>query len=662
MAGEPKEAVLLREVRTLFALGVVRGSTDGQLLERFLGADHAAAEAAFTILVERHGAMVMHVCRQVLDNPDDAQDAFQATFLVLLRRAGSIRNRESVASWLFGVALRVSRRARYAAVVRRFHERQGGSLATAQARGEGESSECRAALHEEIARLPDRYREALVLCHLEGLSTAVAAQRLGCAHGTILSRLARARERLRRRLTGRGLTVPAGLFLANLVPRDAAASVAGRAALTATVSPAVTALTRTTLRSFLMTRLTLVAAALATAAALTAVAVPFVRTTRGAASPAAGREPQPPAQGPRPGGPGIPGRPVGEVIVAMDSDTSLSAAYSPDGKTLVAAGCQGAIDLWDVVNNQKIGSFKGERSIVRHVAFAPDGKTLASVGDEGIVRLWEPATGTLKQTFPAPSESLRQSVRQPSSGPVAFAPDGHRLAISAWGEGTESGPSKYIYEVRVIDSESGRLVWSHLGRGEWVFSLAFAPDGNTLASAGFRAVKLWDAPTGEPLRTLKPDRGGIYDVAFSPDGRMVAGGTRFDGDGDRQPAELMTLWDVATGEVLHTLEGQTGVVRAVGVAPVAFSPDGKTIAMGGAGHSRNFGNVTRALSDVRLWEIATGKLLWAFEGELGEVNSLAFSPDGRMLVYCDMQSVGMIDAQTGRIERILKTTTMTPRR
>ncbi len=196
MTRDIRHPALSRDLRTLFGTGVTGQATDGQLLERFLGGDDADgdgdAEAAFTALVDRHGGMVLEVCRQVLDDPDDAQDAFQATFLVLLRRAGSIRRRDSLASWLFGVALRVSRRAKYAAVTRRFHERRRGRLAAERASGGGEPRECRAALHAEIARLPDRYREAVVLCHLEGLSTAEAARRIGCAPGTVLSRLARA--------------------------------------------------------------------------------------------------------------------------------------------------------------------------------------------------------------------------------------------------------------------------------------------------------------------------------------------------------------------------------------------------------------------------------------------------------------------------------------
>ena len=256
------------------------------------------------------------------------------------------------------------------------------------------------------------------------------------------------------------------------------------------------------------------------------------------------------------------------------------------------------------------------------------------------------------------SESIRQTGRYSTSGSLAFAPDGHHLAISAWG----SEEARYSYEVRVFDVRDGRLVWSHMGRGEAAVSLAFAPDGQTLASAGWKAVKLWDAQTGEPLRTLKPDRGGIYDVAFSPDGRLLAGGERFTGGGGREPAELVTLWNVKTGEIIHVMEGQTGEVVRVGIASVAISPDGKTVALGGAGHVWNFGHGSKVKSDVRLWEIAIGKPLWAFEGELGSIQSLAFSPDGKTLTYCDDQSVGMIDVHTGKLERILKTFFLMPRR
>ncbi len=155
------------------------------------------AEAAFAALVDRHGAMVLRVCRQVLGDEHEAQDASQATFLVLARRAGSIGRRESVASWLHGVALRVAARARLAASRRRARERRGGERMAARRVveieiGADESQERWAKLHDELGRLPDSFREPLVLCYLEGLTQEQAAAQLRCPLGTVQSRLAQA--------------------------------------------------------------------------------------------------------------------------------------------------------------------------------------------------------------------------------------------------------------------------------------------------------------------------------------------------------------------------------------------------------------------------------------------------------------------------------------
>jgi RNA polymerase sigma-70 factor (ECF subfamily) len=281
MAGKSSEAVLTREVRALFASGVVGDLTDGQLLERFVSGEGEAAEAAFTGLVERHGPLVLSVCRGVFDDPHDAQDAFQATFLVLLRRAGSIQKRDSIASWLFGVALRLALRARQAAAVRRFHERQGGHLAAARSSAARGHSECEALLHEEISRLPERFREPVVLCYLEGLSTAAAARRIGCAPGTILSRLARGRERLRVRLVRRGLAAPAGLLMAWLTPQEGAAALpAGLVHSTVRAAVPAVALARSAPRNQLIIRLTIAATALAAAAAVTSLAMPLAPPTQ----------------------------------------------------------------------------------------------------------------------------------------------------------------------------------------------------------------------------------------------------------------------------------------------------------------------------------------------------------------------------------------------
>jgi RNA polymerase sigma factor (sigma-70 family) len=185
---------------------------DAELLARFAA---AGDQAAFELLVWRHSSMVLGTCRRVLRDEQDSEDAFQAAFLALARRAGSISQGGSVGGWLHQVALRAALRARSGRSARRVREQQLGGLAPASpAAGpcaEAAGAELGAALDEEVARLPQEYREAVVLCCLSGKSNAEAARELGCAVGTVESRLARARQRLRAALERRGHEAPAAL-------------------------------------------------------------------------------------------------------------------------------------------------------------------------------------------------------------------------------------------------------------------------------------------------------------------------------------------------------------------------------------------------------------------------------------------------------------------
>ncbi len=198
-----------RYVRMLFNAGTAGGLTDGQLLERFTAQGGEAAELAFATLVERHGPMVLRVCRSVLRDPHAAHDAFQATFLVLVRRAGSLWVRDSLGPWLHQVAYRVASSERSAEIRRRRHERRAAELSGPGARDE-DRDDLEAVLHEEVNRLPWGCRAAVVLCYFDGLSPEQAARQLGCPVGTVQSRLARGRERLRKRLTRRGLAPALG--------------------------------------------------------------------------------------------------------------------------------------------------------------------------------------------------------------------------------------------------------------------------------------------------------------------------------------------------------------------------------------------------------------------------------------------------------------------
>jgi len=228
MAGV-RDGALAVWIGALYQEGVSAGLTDAQLLEGIASGRDEASGSAFSAVVARHGRMVLGVCRGALDDPHDAQDAFQATFLVLARRAGSIRRGSCLAGWLFGVARRVCARTRAAAARRRIHERQAAEQSARSGRADpGADFE---ALHEEIARLPERYRLPVILCYLEGLTYEAAAHRLGCPLGTLSVRLSRARDRLRSRLLRRGLTASAGLLIAGSTAKTASAGVpAGLAA------------------------------------------------------------------------------------------------------------------------------------------------------------------------------------------------------------------------------------------------------------------------------------------------------------------------------------------------------------------------------------------------------------------------------------------------
>ncbi|WP_422928103.1 sigma-70 family RNA polymerase sigma factor [Singulisphaera sp. PoT] len=213
---------VLDSVRVLFDSGSLSALGEGELLERFLSEKDTAA---FEAIVLRHGAMVLGVCRRILHDPHDVDDAFQATFLILVEKARSIRDREILGLWLHGVARRVAVRARVNARSR--HDRERRMIGEAAVEGtqarRSDDEELRLVIDDELGRLPWRYRAALVLCDLEGQSYEQAAEALRCPVGTIKSRLARGRERLRGRLTRRGLAPSTVLVVATLTSETASA-------------------------------------------------------------------------------------------------------------------------------------------------------------------------------------------------------------------------------------------------------------------------------------------------------------------------------------------------------------------------------------------------------------------------------------------------------
>lgn len=309
--GQPK-ALPMRSAEVLYP-----GMGDGQLLAQFHGGRDELAERSFSALVHRHGPMVLRVCQQILGDSHRAEDAFQATFLVLARRSGTIRQPDLLANWLYGVALRTAWEARMRDGRRRRREAPTPDVAEGEPVADAtppESALIRReefeALHEEVARLPERYRIPVVLCELEGLSYQEVALRMRCPVSTVGVRLRRARQRLRVRLVRRGI-LPAAAVMNALFGEGAAASVpslladatvraalgfaAGDAVATGLVSGSAVAIAQAVLKAMNLVRLKVVVGT-ALLVGVTAT-VGTVSALRGTAPPAPVARSQPQPQG-----------------------------------------------------------------------------------------------------------------------------------------------------------------------------------------------------------------------------------------------------------------------------------------------------------------------------------------------------------------------------
>ncbi len=253
---------VVRTIRRIAGPPAERGNEDRQLLEDFLA---RRDEVAFEALLRRHGPMVLGVCRRLLRDPHDSEDAFQATFLVLLRKASSLRNREVLANWLYGVAYRTALKARGSRARRQAHERPAIEEHAAVADSDAvDRAELQEVLDEELKRLPAKYRLPVILCYLQGVTFAEAARQLGWPAGTVSGRLARARDLLRARLSRRGVTL-APAAVGAVLAQEAAAVPAPLALATlqtalafttagAAMSPAVTTLTEGVLQAMFLTK------------------------------------------------------------------------------------------------------------------------------------------------------------------------------------------------------------------------------------------------------------------------------------------------------------------------------------------------------------------------------------------------------------------------
>ncbi len=625
-----------RFLRVLFDAGAAGGLTDAELLERFLARDPGTAELAFAVLVERHGPLVQRVCRGVLRDQHLAEDAFQSTFLVLVKKASSLRVQTTLAPWLHSVAVRVSRDARATAAQRAKHERKAAELATELRSTETDPREdLERQLQEELAKLADRHRRPIVLCDIQGLTHEQAARLLGTPVGTIKSRLARGRDQLRSRLARRGMVhsggaMPAILAAGAVKPElttvliDRTARLATLAteheALTAANIPSsVAILAQGALKSMSISRLKIAAAVLLTAASFV-VGIGFAASRLLAQDdPASGHTRRPPA------------RPLASVVQDLFDTTGLvrSVAFTKDGKFLIATTTSrdddkdaGAIRVWDAKDAITYPPIDLDGDPFA-MAVAPDGRSVAVA----VARDTKGARITSIRVVGVPSGktmstwTLKQGIDVWS---LAFTPDGKALA------GGIGGLRDAIFygEVAVWNPETGQEIRSFKGHPNPVMSLAFSRNGHVLASASGTygaptgEVRLWEFESGRLLHTLTEPNLAIVTVAFSPDDKtLVSGGTNWRETG--VSGGVVTLWDVQTGKRRLTLPAFPSYVHAV-----LFAPAGARLATASVS-SDNDAKVTIWNSDTATQRqtLPPGKTTHGMTA----VKCLAISPDGRTL-------------------------------
>jgi RNA polymerase sigma factor (sigma-70 family) len=615
-----------RHIRRLRAYQAVCGKSDRELLQAISLRND---EAAFVALVRRHGPLVLGVCRQVLGHEHDAEDAFQATFLILAQKSASIRKGEALASWLHGVAHYTAMKAKTSAAKRRVHEARARATTPRDPSSEAACRELQVAINEEIQRLPARYRDPFVLCFLEGQSRAEAARQLGLAEGTVWSRLARARRRLQAQLARRGVALGAVLcaiglgrptaavpaMLVNCTTKAALSFAAGKAMAADLVFPQVADLAKGALQTMSITKpKTTMVGLLLVAFLATGIGAGILTYKTQATEPAAPRaESQTPPQEALAllgQGQKLPTQPalMANTASAQPKGVPLkghkgavrAAVFAPDGKAIATAGADGTVRLWDLATGRQTHKLEEPGEVVG-VAYSPDGKTLAagSAGKKGAVTLWDTATGKL---------TLRHSHKGSWSGMLALVDDGRgrlvivvglehccvmgfyeefgvgrSLATGLGGKAAVTVTARTEANLAAYGDGDGAIYLSHPGgkiqrlgaHGKSrVTALAFLQGGKKLAAIdGGRAVRVLDVATGKEVKAFEGKK-AIRTMAFAPDGKLAV--IARDG-GDIQ------VWNVATGKEEREERRFKALVAVnlVAVNTVAFSPDGKRIATAG---------------------------------------------------------------------------------
>jgi RNA polymerase sigma factor (sigma-70 family) len=580
--------------------------SDAVLLERFV---QCRDESAFAALVSRHGAMVLRSCRRNLDDVHEIEDAFQAVFLILARKAHTLRQPAALPGFLHSVARRVAHKARRksALVVGQAQlsadvpDTHPDPLARLTAR------ELLTVLDQEVARLPMAQRSAVMLCCLEGRTQEEAARLLGCTAGSLKGHLERGRRRLQDRLARRGIVLSAALAIVSVSRGEGASALLIRSTVTAaldgSIGGSVSAWAHSVLKTMFLSKLaTAITVTLtATLVALSAIALvyrgpaaelPENKTIAVPIAPTNARESKSPVRTDFWGDP-LPPQAVarlGSLRLYHGAVDVQQVVLSPDGK-LVVSTANRVNKLWDVQTGRELPL----PDYLRHnFVFAANGKLLVSEFQSD--RLWDMTTG---KEVPAKGIDVAAArKRRDPSNREALSPD--RTILAAW---DDKG-------IRLLDPHTRKELPPLQGQPKGVvYPPCFSPDSKLLAVPGFNplpGVRLWDLATRKEARCLRGKDYQIFDVAFSADGKIVAAA---DGAG-------VTLWDAATGKWLHD-RGHTYVIEAL-----AFTPDGKKL-ITGAFYNDRF---------LRVWDPLTGRPSGKWEGhELG-ICAILVTVDGEQVI------------------------------
>jgi RNA polymerase sigma factor (sigma-70 family) len=611
-------ADFMRQLRQIELVRETEHRTDRQLLECFLRSQDTAA---LETLVRRYAPMVWRVCRRTLFHHHDAEDAFQATFFVFVRKAASLRSRQSVAGWLHLAAHKTAQKARQMARIRGEREKQVTVMPEPKAKALKRQldADLLPLIDDELGRLPETYRTVLVLCVLQDKTRAQAARQLGLAEGTVGSRLARGRALLTKRLARRGVTVSGAAVAALLSGQAVSATVPGPllastirvAGLLAAgegagaISAQVSALTKGVLKAMVITKgkvvllvLSLVAlvpsgglwahhALTGSLASSSTVNGPDMSLLENAPEVRDVERPWP-----------LPDERVGLVRTIKSPKASgaiKGVAFSPGGRFLVSCGNDGFVRQYDVDSGKELWAFDCQApglDSVRDVAVSPDGTMVLVAVQDNTVRLLDMATGNELRRFVGHKARILG---------VSFSPN-NRFALS--GSGTWDSWSVQDNIVRMWDVATGNEIRRFEGHTAWVGTPVFSPDGRfVLSPSADRTVRLWDARTGDQVRTFIGHTGFIRTAVFSRDGRLVLSGSE---------DSTLRLWNVATGLEVQRFTGHRGIVEAV----VLSSDAGRALSAGKDG-------------TLRLWDVADGKELLRLKGHTGPVDTVALTPNGK---------------------------------